>query len=284
MRVRFPSDEEFIRKIKERDLYNFNRRSYWLRRFENAGNKERVYVNDYTIEHIMPQNGINSEAWIAELGEDYERVHEQYLHTLGNLTLTGYNSEYSDHAFSRKRDMAGGFSESNLRVNKGISQEETWNEAAINRRASRLASEALTVWTSPKLSPEILESYQKPKKEKPQYSIEDHPLLLVEETRILFEATSKAIKALDECVTEEILKYYIAYKAETNFADIEPRSKRLMVALNISLTDLDDPKKLADDISHIGHRGNGNTRVNITSLEDIPYAIGLIRQALEQQL
>ena len=92
---RFPSDEEFIRKIKERDLYNFNRRSYWLRRFENAGNKERVYVNDYTIEHIMPQNGINSEAWIAELGEDYERVHEQYLHTLGNLTLTGYNSEYS---------------------------------------------------------------------------------------------------------------------------------------------------------------------------------------------
>ena len=281
---RFPSDEEFMRKIKERDLYNFNRRSYWLRRFENAGKKERVYVNDYTIEHIMPQNGINSEAWIAELGEDYERVHEQYLHTLGNLTLTGYNSEYSDHAFSRKRDMEGGFSDSNLRVNKGISQEETWNEGAINRRASRLASEALTVWTSPKLSPEILATYQKPKKEKPQYSIEDHPLLLVEETRALFEATSKAIKALDECVTEEILKYYIAYKAETNFADIEPRSKRLMVALNISLTDLDDPKRLADDISHIGHRGNGNTRVNITSLEDIPYAIGLIRQALEQQL
>lgn len=89
---RFPNNEEFERQIQVRNLYAFNRRSYWLRRFENHGRKERVQVQDYTIEHIMPQNENLSEAWKADLGKDWEHTHSQYLHTLGNLTLTGYNS------------------------------------------------------------------------------------------------------------------------------------------------------------------------------------------------
>ena len=281
---RFPNDEEFQRKIQERDLYNFNRRSYWLRRFENFNRKERVIVNDYTIEHIMPQNGLNSDDWRAELGEDCERIHPQYLHTLGNLTLTGYNSEYSDHAFSKKRDMEGGFKQSPLKLNQGIGSVEIWNETAINARAKRLAEQALEVWTAPTLSEETLNTYRKPKEIKAEYSIDDHPLLLVPETRELFETLSKEILKLDSCVTREFLKYYIAFKAETNFTDIEARSKRLLVTLNIPLSELDDPRGVADDISHIGHRGNGNTRVNITDLDHIPYAIGLIRQSLELQL
>jgi uncharacterized protein with ParB-like and HNH nuclease domain len=106
---RFPSDEEFKRELASRDLYNFPRRSYWLRRLENHGRKERVPVDEYTIEHIMPQNRDLPPAWRAELGPDWERVHEAKLHTLGNLTLTGYNSEYSDRPFAQKRDMVGGF-------------------------------------------------------------------------------------------------------------------------------------------------------------------------------
>jgi len=89
---RFPEDDEFIRQIQIRNLYKFNRRSYWLRRFENHGRKERVQVQDYTIEHIMPQNEELKPEWCKDLGSDWKRVHEQYLHTLGNLTLTGYNS------------------------------------------------------------------------------------------------------------------------------------------------------------------------------------------------
>ena len=105
---RFPNDEEFMRDLVDRDLYNFPRRSYWLRRLENHGRKERVPVEQYTIEHIMPQNPNLSQEWRQALGPDWEKVQERKLHTLGNLTLTGYNSEYSDRPFQEKRDMEGG--------------------------------------------------------------------------------------------------------------------------------------------------------------------------------
>ena len=106
---RFPGNEEFRRELSARDLYNFPRRSYWLRRLENQGRKERVPVVEYTIEHIMPQNENLSAAWREALGPEWKQVHERWLHTLGNLTLTGYNSEYSDRPFCEKRDMQGGF-------------------------------------------------------------------------------------------------------------------------------------------------------------------------------
>ena len=85
---RFPGDEEFRRDLHTRDLYNFRSRSYWLRRLENHGRKERVAVGEYTIEHILPQNQNLSAAWMKALGPDWQRVQQTWLHTLGNLTLT----------------------------------------------------------------------------------------------------------------------------------------------------------------------------------------------------
>ena len=119
---RFPSDDEFMRDLKNKDLYNFRSRSYWLRRLENYGRKERVPVDEYTIEHIMPQNEHLSAQWQAVLGPEWERIQQTYLHSLGNLTLTGYNSEYSDHPFIEKRDMQGGFAESPLRLKSGLAE------------------------------------------------------------------------------------------------------------------------------------------------------------------
>ena len=113
---RFPNDDEFKRELKVRDLYNFPRRSYWLRRMENHGRKERVPVAEYTIEHILPQNEDLSADWRAALGSDWQRIQKTWLNTLGNLTLTGYNSEYSDHSFVQKRDMEGGFKDSPLKL------------------------------------------------------------------------------------------------------------------------------------------------------------------------
>lgn len=281
---RFPTDEEFHRKMQLRDLYNFNRRSYWLRRFENFGRKERVIVNDYTIEHIMPQNSNLSDEWKTDLGENWNVIHEQYLHTLGNLTLTGYNSEYSDKPFDQKKNMEGGFKYSPLKLNRGISEEVLWNEAAINRRAESLASQAVTIWAAPDISAEILEGYKKPKDAKTTYTIDDHSFLLSGKVGGIFTVLRKEITALDACVTEDFLKLYVAYKAETNFADIVSKSTGLDVYLNLAIQDLDDPKKIAEDKSQVGHYANGNTLVNISQLDDIPYSVGLIRQALEAQL
>lgn len=117
---RIPSDDEFERDIQNKDLYNFRSRSYWLRRLENHGRMERVPVDEYTIEHILPQNENMSDSWKSDLGPEWERIQKTYLHTLGNLTLTGYNSEYSDRPFSEKRDMPGGFAQSPLRLNESL--------------------------------------------------------------------------------------------------------------------------------------------------------------------
>ena len=221
---RFPSDEEFRREFSVRDVYNFPRRSYWLRRVENHGRKERVPVDEYTIEHIMPQNENLSARWQSDLGPDWEQIHKTRLHTLGNLTLTGYNSEYSDRSFVDKRDMKGGFKESPLRLNEGLASIDSWNSDAIEKRAERLSTLALAVWAAPELLSEVLEAY-KPKVEqsRAQYSIDDHAYLAAgTASRGLFEALRKEILALDPCVSEEFLKLYIAYKAETNFVDVVP--------------------------------------------------------------
>ena len=119
---RFPNDEEFSREIKVRNLYSNNRASYWLRRLENHDRKEPVPVDEYTVEHILPQNENLPEEWQESLGEGWKNIQETWLHTLGNLTLTGYNAEYSDRPFAEKRDMKGGFQESPLRMNEGLGE------------------------------------------------------------------------------------------------------------------------------------------------------------------
>ena len=281
---RFPKDEEFNRELQIRDLYNFRSRSYWLRRFENYGRKEHVPVDEYTIEHIMPQNEQLSGAWLSALGPEWKRVHEMWLHTLGNLTLTGYNSEYSDRSFIEKRDMAGGFKQSPLKLNEGLGQLAEWNEEAIKTRAGRLAGLALKVWPTPQLGLDVLNAYLPEQDKGSTYSIADHPHLLSPTMRPLFEAFRKAVLALDPCVTEEFFKPYVAYKAETNFVDVVPQAKRLRLSLNMRFPEISDPKGLCRDVSSIGHYGNGDVEVALSTLDELPYVIGLVRQSLELQL
>ncbi|AKB84507.1 hypothetical protein MCMEM_0454 [Methanococcoides methylutens MM1] len=279
----FPLNDEFKRAIQTRDLYNFRSRSYWLRRLENFERKERVSLADYTIEHILPQNTDLSDAWINELGEDWEDIQSTYKHTLGNLTLTGYNSEYSDRPFFEKRDMEGGFRESPLRMNQGLGQLEHWNLEVIQKRAERLAEHAVEVWPIPHLESSVLEAYR-PKATNNEYSLDDHPNLKTGQMRELFEAFRKEVLALDPCVSEEFKKLYVAYKAETNFVDIIPQTKRLLLSLNVPFPDIDDPREICRDVSDVGRWGNGEVEVGLSSLDQMPYVMGLVRQALEKQL
>ena len=116
------------------------------------------------------------------------------------------------------------------------------------------------------------------------YSIEDHPNLLTPNMRSLFEAFRKAVFALDPCVSEEFLKLYVAYKAETNFVDIVPQAKRLRLSLNMRFSEVNDPKGFCKDVTDIGRWGNGDVEVGLSSLDELPYIIGLVRQSLERQL
>lgn len=289
---RFPSDDEFHRELKQRDLYNFRSRSYWLRRLENHGRKERVVVENYTIEHILPQNEVLSSAWQEALGSDWQQTQQKYLHTLGNLTLTGYNSEYSDHTFAYKRDQVAnsdgkkiGFKYSALNLNEGLGEVEKWDEVAIQIRAERLAKEAIKVWAIPQLESSVLEAYRPSKITTGQhYNIDDHPYLASGSIRLLFDALRKKILELDPCIYEEYLKLYVAYKAETNFVDVVPQAKRLRLSLNMPFNEIDDPEGLCSDVSHIGRWGNGDVEVGLYTLDDIPYVMGLIRQSFDRQM
>ena len=141
---KFPNNEEFQREFAN---HRYTDAKYWLYRLENNDRKEVIDKMTYTIEHIMPQN-LNKE-WRAVLGQDHEHIHEEYLQSPGNITLTGYNSEYGNRLFADKRDMEGGFKQSPLKLNKDLGTIEKWDVDAIKHRASKLAKMAIRVWPFP---------------------------------------------------------------------------------------------------------------------------------------
>ena len=231
----------------------------------------------------MPQNENLSAEWKAALGPEWERIHKSYLHTLGNLTLTGYNPEYSDRPFTEKRDMKGGFAQSPLRMNQGLGALQDWNEETILHRAKSLAAQAVNVWPAPKMNPEVLDVYRT-KTAATGYTIDDHPHLAPGPLRALFEEFRRQVLALDPCVTEEFLKVYVAYKAETNFVDVVPQARRLRLSLNIPFPEINDPRGTCKDVSNVGRWGNGDVEIMLSSVEELPYVMGLTRQSFERQM
>ncbi|UOR81050.1 DUF262 and DUF1524 domain-containing protein [Helicobacter pylori] len=279
---RFPNNDEFRNLFIKIDFYNFQKRKYFFERLENFDRKERVYTHEYTIEHIMPQK--LTEEWEENLGQDHERIHDKYLHTIGNLTLTGYNQKYSNKSFQEKRGMEKGFKDSPLRLNQGLRDLESFGEEEIKKRANDLADLALKIWTYPNLDAETLEKYKpkKDKKEKKVYDLSSYKF--GSHSRELFDILSKGIKALNERITESFTKAYIAYKFTTNFVDIVMQTKDLKLYLNMKFNELQDEKNLASDATNKHHNGNGNIEVKLETKENIPYCLGLIKQALEKQM
>ncbi len=123
---RFPNNDEFKKLFITIDFYHFKKREYFFERLENFDTKEPVNTQECTIEHIMPQE--LTEEWERDLGENFQEIHDKYLHTIGNLTLTGYNSEYSNNSFQEKQGMEKGFKDSPLRLNQGLRDLESFGE------------------------------------------------------------------------------------------------------------------------------------------------------------
>lgn len=282
---RFPKDEEFKDQLLTRDVYNFMNRYYLLRKLENYDRKEFVNIENYTIEHIMPQNENLSYKWKQELGENWNEVHDKYLHTIGNLTLTGYNPELSDRPFQEKRDMKGGFKDSPIRLNNYLAKLDNWNEGEIKKRAEILSDLAVKIWDYPSLDKETLEKYRAFRKEESDniYTIDHYDYLAEgQPMRPLFEELRKRILNLDSSVREEFLKFYIAYKTITNFVDIAPQKSRLKLSLNMEYDEINDPKGICEDVTDKGRWGNGDVRVGISKFEELDYIMFLIKQAFDK--
>ncbi|MGL2873784.1 GmrSD restriction endonuclease domain-containing protein [Helicobacter pylori] len=279
---KFPKDSEFKNLFITIDFYNLKEKKYFFERLEKFDTEEPVNTQECTIEHIMPQT--LTEEWKRDLGENFQAIHEKYLNTIGNLTLTGYNEKYSNNSFQEKRDMEKGFKQSPLKLNQSLKDLESFGEKEIEKRANDLADWALKIWTYPILEAETLEKYkQKGKREKKAYDLSSYKF--GSNSRELFDILREGIKALDERVTENFMKAYIAYKFKTNFVDIVVQNKDLKLYLNMKFHELQDEKNLAKDrTNQKNHNGNGDVEVKLETKENIPYCLGLIKQALEKQM
>ncbi|GAA7134633.1 hypothetical protein HpCHN52_09110 [Helicobacter pylori] len=284
---RFPNNDEFKDRLITIDFYNkFKKKTKcFLERLENFDTEEPVDTKGLTIEHIMPQE--LTEEWERDLGENFQAIHDKYLHTIGNLTLTGYNQKYGNKSFQEKQGMEGGFKDSPLRLNRGLRDLASFGEKEIKKRANDLADLALKIWTYPNLDAETLEKY-KPKKDKKEKKVYDlNSYKFSSHSRELFDILSKEIKALDERITENFNQDYISYKFNTIFTSIVPSKDELKLMLKIKFSELQDEKKeklKIRDVSNIGHPCVGDIEIKLETKENIPYCLGLIKQALEKQM
>lgn len=277
----FPDDDKFAAAFVSRDIYTMRSRNFILSHLENYGNKAPIIIENYTIEHIMPQNSSLSPEWQQMLGANWREVQKTYLHTIGNLTLTAYNSEMSDHPFMVKMDMEGGFKESALRLNAYVVKLNEWNEQRIKERAALLADKAKQIWAYPDMTAAELAPYQTVEKPAERYSLETYDTNVF--TKTLFEVLDRRIQNLSPDVKREFKKLYVAYKLDTNFVDIIFQKQRLRISLNMKFSEVIDPNGICRDVTGIGKWGNGDVELYMEHTSDVDQIMEIVEQSYRLQ-
>ena len=284
---RFPSDEEFSRGLKESDLYGLRVCKHILDWLENSGHLEPSPVQDYSIEHIMPQEITEVSEWRQMLGEDWEKSHATHLHRLGNLTLTAYNSRYSNLPFEKKKDIPGGFRQSAVRLNSDVRDEARWTPEEILVRGERLAKRALEIWP---------------------YHEADADQIQIEDVRELRErAAMRSVNSLDiddhardvlDSIRQKIGKFadiieVIKHKSvccygPEFFAELLPMKGWVRVILPLEFNEVEKPDGLtvqdASTWKFVPNRmhTDSDLLVDVWEMEDIDAVSSMIRQALDR--
>ncbi|ULH16657.1 DUF262 domain-containing protein [Deinococcus sp. KNUC1210] len=289
----FPSDEVFAAALKTAALYRMNVCKPLLVRLERGMSpKEAFEEGTLTIEHVMPQNDKEdslSPAWQTMLGPDWRAVQARLVHTLGNLTLTGYNSELGDRPFHDKQILPApkGYMHSRLLMTRELAALPEWNETRIQERAIELTQRALALWPFPTLTPEELSALRAEGRQRGKVkTVEDHLETSSAALRSLYEQVRARLLKLPGGVREEPQKQYIAYKvAGANFCDlaVQPSLSTLKCWLNIPPSQIDDPHRLTQDITGKGKAGNGNVELVLTLQSDLDAFEALAQQALDYQ-
>lgn len=277
----FPNDEKFVAAFISRDIYNMRSRNFILSHLENFENKSIIVVENYTIEHIMPQNKNLSIEWQTMLGANWREIQKTYLHTIGNLTLTCYNSEMSDHSFLTKIDMEGGFKESALRLNGFVVKQTEWTESTIKTRAKLLAEKAKKIWAFPKMIDAELAPYRTNEKPAERYSLDSYDINVL--TKTLFDVLDRRIQNLSPAVKREFKKLYVAYKLDTNFVDIVFQKQRLRISVNMKYSEVSDPNGICKDITGLGRWGNGDVELFMEHTSDVDRVMEIIEQSYKLQ-
>ena len=241
-KARFPDDEEFSVRFTDRQVYQMNSKNkiYILERLENFSTAEDKDVYGhcddgiYSIEHIMPQH--LTPAWVKSLGDDYEQIHETWLHRIANLTLTAYNSKYSNSTFEEKKSMKNGFEDSGIRMNTYIAKKDKWTLAELEERNQYLMGRALEIWAAP------MTAFKPVEKQLDSYTLDDDTSLSGRQiARFSYKNTEQPVSSWVE-MFQKVLQ--ILYAEDKNVIIKLAASTEDNVALHFSMKESDFTKSV----------------------------------------
>jgi predicted transport protein len=280
---RFPSDDEFVKALEERDMYGKRVCFELLARLENHGSKEVTDTRTYSIEHIMPQNEKLSLEWRMMLGVDWRETQRQWLHRLGNLTLTGYNSTYSDRPFDDKKVIPGGLAESSVRLNKFVRESAAWTPVEMELRGKELARRAVSIWSPLAVDRSLIEAADEHDLRALATSRDVAKVKMTLKARALFDALRQAIRDIDNDIIELAEQHSVSYHGREFFLEVLPRKHRINLLLALDFNEIDDAAGIAEDASQRKFFANavygGGVNVPIGQPADIEKALPMIRQA-----
>ena len=280
---RFPTDTEFYQALKDRDIYGKRVCFKLLDRLENFGSKEPTDTSNYSIEHIMPQNEELSREWREMLGADWLDIQRRWLHRLGNLTLTGYNSNYSDRPFAEKKTISGGFEESSVRLNKYIREQEQWTAIEMKDRGERLAKRAVAIWPRLEVDATLVQAAELKDMRERARRRDVSKVQMTRKARELFERLRTMVMRIDSEVIEIAERRSVSYHGPKFFLEVLPRKYFINLLLALDFHEAEDPKGIANDTSHrkffIYAQYEGGVNIQIWTADHIEHALPMIRQA-----
>jgi predicted transport protein len=277
-------DAEFRRALEHDDIYSLRGVCRFLLDWlENHGSKEPTPLEKLSIEHIMPQS-LDSE-WRTMLGVQAKEVHEAWLHRLGNLTLTGYNSEYSKRPFAEKKTMAGGFDDSAVRLNKYVRQQEQWTEQQMLERGRSLASAALEIWPELKVPAPLLRAAAERDLRQRAAETAQRVVPMTPKAKALYEALERALAGLGEMIVIRD-EASISYHWPEFFMEVLPRRNRLTLIMPLEFSELEAPPDFANDMANwkfiVNAQHSGGVFLSITKEEEVAKAMPIIGKALQK--
>jgi predicted transport protein len=281
----FPADSGFKAALTERDLYHMRNCLHILVQLENHGSKEVTDARALEIEHIMPQNQRLNADWRAMLGDNWKETQRVWLHRLGNLTLTGYNSKYSDRSFEEKKTIEHGFADSAVRLNKYVREQSKWTESEIRHRGGVLAKRATIVWPSLDADAAAIKEITQARLKRRAAKANISSIGLSELAISLFSALQQRILEIDPEATEMVEAKSISYHGPMFFLEVLPRKNKLSLLLPLEFNEITDEAGIATDATQwkflFYAQHSGGVLLHVKNLHDIDAAVPIIKQAYE---
>ena len=244
----FPSNEDFRAALHKTDLYHKRVCFHVLDGLENRGSKEPSPTEKYSFEHVLPQNSKLSSDWRGVLGENWQEDQRTWMHRLGNLTLTAYNSTYSDRPFAEKQSIEGGFRDSSVRLNKDIRDQETWTIDAIRERGGKLATRALAIWPEIDVDPSLIERVELDEKRQMAGKRDVADVPMSDTARGLFRELSGRLHAAYPNFVELPGTRSVSYHDPKFFLEVLPRKNGLGLVIDLEFAECAAVSELMQDL------------------------------------